>query len=102
MIEVKKISAEELLQWKRNHKEFQFIDIRTKTTDFKFNEPEIKISLPDIDKNIDKIRKDIPVVIACDVGQESFFAAHILEDKYKLNNIYSLSGGIKNLLDIYK
>ena len=98
MIEVKKITTRELLQWKENHKEFQFIDIRPYKAVPEFIDKVLKITLQDIDKNIHKIRKDIPVVVACDVGQESFFAAHILEEKYKFNNIYSLSGGINKLM----
>ena len=97
MIDVKKISPQELIEWKKRHRLFQFIDLRNNKKAAVFDD-DLNICFADIKKNIDKIRKDIPVVLACNVGEESYFAAVILEKKYKLNNIYSLSGGINKLM----
>jgi len=97
MFSINKINSGLLLDWKKSKKEFQFIDIRTNKQAINFHHSELTIPFDILKENISKIRSDIPVVLACDTGDESFFMAVTLKEKHNFGNIYSLSGGINEL-----
>ena len=97
MFNVKKINSEELIEWKNINKEFQFIDIRKNKPAINFHYSEIVIPYDEIQENISKLKKEIPVILACDVGEQSFFSAATLKNKYNFDNIYTLRGGINDL-----
>ncbi len=97
MFNINKIDSEQLIEWLNTNKEFQFIDIRTNKTLINFHHSEIAIPYNEIEKNISKLKRDIPIILACDVGEQSFFTAVTLKRKYNFDNIYSLRDGINGL-----
>jgi rhodanese-related sulfurtransferase len=52
------------------------------------------IPLATIPQNIDKISKDIPVVLQCRSGGRSMQAAMFLSQNLGMKNLFNLSGGI--------
>lgn len=52
------------------------------------------IPLSTLTDNIDKIRKDINVVIHCQSGQRSTKAIRLLQQQFAFKNLYNLAGGI--------
>ena len=87
------ISVEELKAKFDNSENFQLIDIRE---DYELELACIggdHIPMGDIRNNLDKIRKDIPVIIHCRSGKRSSNMVVFLSDN-GYNNLYSLEGGI--------
>jgi adenylyltransferase/sulfurtransferase len=91
---MKEITPIELKRWMDEGRSFQLIDIR---------EPhEIQISsiggehipMGQITDQIDRLRKDIPVVIYCRSGSRSAAVIRHLEAKAGLDNLYNLKGGL--------
>jgi len=88
------IEAKELKTKIKKDEEIQIIDIREKIS---YQNPIDKsewIPASEILNNKEKIRTDIPVILYCSVGANSFCIANILSKRYKFSNIYSLKGGI--------
>jgi len=83
------------LKLKANEK-IQIIDIREQNHSKTSINGVEWIPASKILNNIKKIKSNIPVILYCDMGVESFFVANILHEKYKFTNIYSLKGGINN------
>jgi adenylyltransferase/sulfurtransferase len=52
------------------------------------------IPLGELEKHLDKIPKDQPVVVHCKLGGRSAKAIQLLQDIYKYDNLYNLQGGI--------
>ena len=52
------------------------------------------IPMGDIMESVDKIKKDIPVVIHCRSGKRSAAVITSLETQFGFNNLYNLKGGI--------
>lgn len=52
------------------------------------------IPMGEIMENIDKIKKDIPVIIHCRSGKRSAAVISSLETQFGFNNLYNLKGGI--------
>ena len=90
---MKIISAVELKAKFDNSENFQLIDIR--------EEYELEIAciggdhipMGEVRNNLDKIRKDIPVIIHCRGGKRSGNMVVFLSDN-GYDNLYSLHGGI--------
>ena len=96
---MKELSVEELFQWKTNNKEHQLIDVREI---YEYQIAEIGgllIPMGDIKNNVDRIKKDIPVVIQCRSGHRSGDVLLYLQEKYNFENLYNLKGGILEYAD---
>lgn len=91
---MKSLSAQELKAKLDANEQVQVIDIR--------EEHEIMISsidgehipMAEIIQMHDKINKEGIVVIHCRSGKRSAAVIHALENKFKLENLYNLEGGI--------
>ncbi len=85
------------------HETIQLIDIRT---EFERSQSQIEnslhISFLDLEKTTTRIRKDCPVVLFCQHGNDSFFATLLLMNRHKLDNVYTLKGGMIAWLDAKK
>jgi molybdopterin/thiamine biosynthesis adenylyltransferase/rhodanese-related sulfurtransferase len=90
---VKEISVEELKSLRDNGEDFQLIDVRESY------EKEIAdlggdhIPMATIEDELDKVRKDVKVVVYCRSGARSAAAIQRLE-QYDMDNLYNLAGGI--------
>jgi sulfur-carrier protein adenylyltransferase/sulfurtransferase len=90
---VKDITAKELREKLSKNEPLQIIDVREPVEFQERNIGGILIPLRTLEKNLDKIPKDIPSIIVCRSGVRSLLAAQILI-KNKFNNIYNLKGGL--------
>jgi adenylyltransferase/sulfurtransferase len=52
------------------------------------------IPLGELEKHLDRIPRDQPVVVHCKLGGRSAKAIQLLQDVYKYDNLYNLQGGI--------
>ena len=74
--------------------EIQIIDIR------EIEERDIcalnseHIPMEDLQSSLQRIRRDILVIIHCKAGQRAEAAVHLLRLKHKLQNVFNLEGGI--------
>ncbi len=92
--EGKSITVSELLAWRQRQHIFQLIDVR---------EPyEYEISnlggqlMPqkEIEQHLDRVSRDIPVVLHCRSGARSARTIQMLEQEYGFRNLYNLTGGL--------
>ena len=73
----------------------QIIDIREKISyQNPINNSEW-IPASEILNSIGKIKTDIPVILYCRMGVDSFCVANILHAEFNFTNIYSLKSGIE-------
>ena len=74
----------------------QILDVRSKRlADRNPVEGAIHIPYPDLRKNLDRLDKDKPVIVVCQLGRTSYFAARVLSQ----NGFHavSLTGGLRGL-----
>jgi sulfur-carrier protein adenylyltransferase/sulfurtransferase len=91
---VKEIEVEEFILWQENGENFQLIDVREPE---EYNDRNIGgtlIPLNNILEEADKVSTDRKVLIYCRSGKRSSTAIQQLEDKFGLDNLYNLKGGI--------
>jgi adenylyltransferase/sulfurtransferase len=91
---LQEITVKELKAWRDQEKDHQLIDVRK---DFEIAISNIgaeHILQEEVEQNIDRIRKDIPVVVHCRSGKRSGDVIEILEKKYGFQNLYNLVGGV--------
>ena len=92
------IDIEELKSSLKN-KDVQIIDVRSKN---EYNNGHIKgvqnIALTELEQNLDKIKKDKPVVIHCQSGARAAMAYSVLL-KNGFENILNYSGGINDWVE---
>ena len=96
---MKSISPADLRNWKETGKAFQLIDIRE---DYEVADETIgghHIRMEEVIARVGEIRKDIPVVIHCRSGRRSSAVVYSLEMQFKLDNLYTLDGGIVAALE---
>ncbi len=91
---IKSITVEELKEKKINKEIFQLIDVRNQDEFEKENIGGVLMPLSTIENNIEKINRDIPVVVHCQSGKRSERAIQLLQDKYRFTNLLNLKGGI--------
>ena len=91
--EIKEITAQELKEKLLSKEPLQIIDVREPDEFLERNIGGILIPLGQLEKNMDKIKKDIPSVLVCRSGVRSMHAAKILQ-KNNYYNIYNLKGGL--------
>lgn len=91
---MKEITAKQLQKKLENKEEFQLIDIREE------HELDIctlngeHIPMDQILSNVERIRKDVPVIIHCKGGDRAKAVVYTLESRFGMDNIYNLKGGI--------
>jgi len=89
------ITVQELKKKLDNKEKIQLIDIR------EFHEVDsgsmggLHIPMGDLLDRISEIRTDIPVVIHCKSGSRSEAMVYSLRKEKKLNNVWTLNGGIE-------
>ena len=94
---VKEISANELKEKIRLKENIQIIDVR-ETAEYEVkNIGALSIPLRQLVENLDKIQKDIPVVVHCQGGSRSKKAVALLIEK-GFDNVVSLKGGIAEFI----
>ena len=92
--DVEEIDVIQLKQWQEENKDFQLIDVRNP------HEWEIadiggeKIIKGQHLSQIDKVRRDVPVVVHCRSGQRSADVIKDWQDQDSFDNLYNLKGGI--------
>ncbi|MCA6073492.1 molybdopterin-synthase adenylyltransferase MoeB [Fulvivirga sedimenti] len=95
------ISVEELARWKKEAKHFQLIDVR-EPDEYKLgNLGGLLMPLSELEKHLDNISADQPVVVMCRSGKRSQTAILKLSS-HGYKNLLNLDGGIlawKNALD---
>lgn len=91
---MKNIRVNELKKWMNSNKQFQLIDVRES---FEWDICKIPnaelIPMNSIPNNLDKIRKDIPVVVHCKKGGRSQRVIEHLK-LHNFTNLINLEGGI--------
>tara|TARA_B110000091_G_C13575476_1_gene374191 strand:+ start:446 stop:742 length:297 start_codon:yes stop_codon:yes gene_type:complete len=94
------ITPQELKLKIENKDVFQLIDIRE---DYDFDELNIggiNIPMDDVFSSLDKVDKDKPVIFICNSGKRSAAIIHTLKRKLQLEELYSVSGGIKEYQEL--
>ncbi len=94
---IKEISTEELKRKISDKEKIQIIDVREPYEYSAFNIQGINIPLNTLANKIDKIRKDVPVIIHCQHGNRSKRAIELLQKDFGFTNLYNLTGGIASL-----
>ena len=100
MIEILKISGDELIAMIGQNKSLQFIDMSDQELGNGLPFETTAIAFPKIEANINQINKHGLVVLACKHGEKSFFASHLLQTKYGFSNLRSLAAGIESLVKL--
>lgn len=91
---MKEITVQELKSRLENEENLQLIDVREQNEkDFADIGGEL-IPMGTIPNNVDKIKKDVDVVIYCRSGGRSGRVVQFLEANHGFKNIYNLKGGI--------
>ena len=91
---MKSISVTELKEMRDNSVEHQLIDVR------EHHEVQIcamggeHIPMGEVMANLDKIKKDIPVILHCKSGARSMAICEALEKTRGFSNLINLNGGI--------
>jgi adenylyltransferase/sulfurtransferase len=91
---MKEITVLELKEKLDNQEDIQVIDVR-KAYEYKIvNIGSTLIPKSEIETQLDKIRRDVPVILLCRSGKRSATVLQGLEKKYAFDNLYNLKGGI--------
>jgi len=92
---MKTITCDELKEWMDSGKKFQLIDVRE---DLELNYGIIDgsehIKMSEVMDNLEKIRKDAPIVVYCRSGNRSEIVSLTIEKEIKGVETYNLVGGI--------
>ena len=91
--EIKEITPQELKEKLSRNEPLQIIDVREPEEFLERNIGGMLIPLRELEKNMDKIKKDIPSVLVCRSGVRSMHAAKILQ-RNNYNKLYNLKGGL--------
>jgi adenylyltransferase/sulfurtransferase len=91
---IKSITVHQLKKMMDEQQKFQLIDCREEEEyEFCTIGGEL-IPVGDIEENIEKIMRDIPVIVYCHTGMRSARVIAHLQRNYGLSNLLNLSGGI--------
>lgn len=91
---MKEKTVTELKQMQDEGVDFQLIDVREEHEFDMCNLDGELIPLGNLLTEIDKIRKDVPVIVHCRSGSRSAAAINELEKRFGFENLYNLKGGI--------
>jgi rhodanese-related sulfurtransferase len=96
---MKEITVQELKTKIDNKEDFQLIDVREENERQFTNIGGDHISMGSVMQNLDKIKKDVDVVIYCRSGSRSAQIVNFLEMNHGFENLYNLKGGILSWAD---
>jgi len=88
------VTVHELKRMKEGNEEFQLIDVRENSEHEFCNIGGELIPMGAIFLNVDKIDKNIKVIIYCRSGNRSANVIKALEQQFGFDNLYNLKGGI--------
>jgi len=91
---MKEKNVTELNELKKSGALFQLIDVREPHEFEIANLGGELIPLGNLVNEVDKIRRDVPVIIHCRSGARSAAAVNELEKRFGFDNLYNLKGGI--------
>jgi rhodanese-related sulfurtransferase len=91
---MKTITPLELARLISEQVSIQLIDVREQYEHKIFNIGGSLIPLGELTQNIDRIEKEIPVILYCQKGVRSQIAIQRLEDKFPFENLFNLIGGM--------
>ena len=91
---MKEKTVSELKQMRDDGVDFQLIDVREEHEFDMCNLEGDLIPLGNLLTDIEKIRKDVPVIVHCRSGSRSAAAINELEKRFGYENLYNLKGGI--------
>ena len=96
---MKEVTVQELKKMIDNGEDFQLVDVR-EPHEHQFTDigGEL-IPMGTIIGNSEKINRDRKVVIYCRSGNRSANVVKVLEQKFGLNNLYNLKGGVLEWAD---
>lgn len=92
---IEEITVDELKQWRDEDRSHVLIDVREP---YEFETSNIGgrlIPQGEIVNHLDKIPREVPVVIHCKSGMRSEKAIRLLQEKHMYNNLINLKGGIQ-------
>jgi adenylyltransferase/sulfurtransferase len=92
-VAVKEISVEQLKEKINKHEQLQIIDVREPAEYAIKNIGGTLIPLNELGQSLEKIKRDMPVVVHCQSGVRSKKAVELLTEK-GFSNVFSLKGGI--------
>jgi sulfur-carrier protein adenylyltransferase/sulfurtransferase len=93
-VQVNEINVRQLQNFMKGSEAFQLIDVREPFERGIASLGGDLIPLDLLPDQIDKISRQIPVVIYCRTGRRSADAAFILQQVYGFTNVFNLKGGI--------
>lgn len=91
---MKEKTVSELKELREMGSDYQLIDVREPHEFEICNLAGELIPLGNLLAEVDKIRKDVPVIVHCRSGSRSAAAIHELEKRFGYENLYNLKGGI--------
>jgi adenylyltransferase/sulfurtransferase len=94
MQSVKNISVKELHQKILAGEQFYLIDVREQFERDICNIGGEMMNFTEIINNLDKIPRDIPVILYCHFGERSYLITQILTESANFDNIWNLKEGI--------
>jgi rhodanese-related sulfurtransferase len=97
MIFNRNILSVELIDWVENKKEFQLIDITNENLLKQLQIQSKWIPSHILLSQISELEKNIPIVLCCRVGADSFTLMNILSIEYQMDNVLSLKSGFIGL-----
>ena len=89
------IDVTTLAKWREEKKEHQLIDVREPWEVEVGNINGFHIPMHELLDSIEKIRRDIPVVVHCRSGARSAAVVHHLAFQLGYENVFNLEGGIE-------
>lgn len=91
---MKEITVQELKQLQDQQAPFQLVDVRETYEHDIANIGGDLIPMGSIPNNIERIRRDVPVIVYCRTGARSGRIVYYLETKCGFTNVSNLKGGI--------
>lgn len=91
---MKEITALQLAEWRENNVPHQLVDVREEHEVANGTIGGQHIPMDEVIANVSLLSREVPVVIHCNSGKRSAAVVHALEQKFALENLYSLEGGI--------
>jgi adenylyltransferase/sulfurtransferase len=99
---IKEVTAKELYDWQVRGEKFQLIDVREPHEYDIVNIGAELVPLATVSSYAENISRDKKVVVHCKMGGRSAKAIRELEEKFGLDNLYNLKGGILAYIDEVK
>ena len=93
---MKSITSNELFHLLASNASIQLIDVREPYEHAEFNIGGESIPLSQIIQQIERIDKEMPVVMYCRKGIRSHIAIQRLQNKIPFENLVNLSGGMED------